>query len=1128
MPAYEGYGHEYEASALNALGVSFEDGLDKVYNDDDGSLEYGDADARALRVVAEEEVEEESAEYTFAGAFTALVDAMSEAAPADKAPYATELAKVLTQLPSEEEGSIVRAAAESRAVLYLVAASRNSPTDMPLAMSAMCCLVNLADMGAQAQILAEGGLSLMLGSVDHVDKHTQSFALAGLMNMTHGGSEAVREVLRREHVEQVLERLMEADDESVRQYAGSTLHNLAHFERVEAAPASAPAERPEASAEAEARAELVKALVQERLESEQLTFWAITTCQRHAHAWLERRRSARAQSRAAQLLIAATPAPPPPSMVPLTGVPPTDAQLAPHRGGGARGAQRESERAPGASQRSTADAMREMMEMLAFDSVPQPGDGAEDEWAQSGEEEEGADDDETIGEMERLARNSAAARELAEAEATASDAEAAAAAQAEREGLAHMLAELEERRIRAEEQAAAEDAAVAAVAAAEAEAMRAKADAAGVSSGQPVAPADLIGVRAADMAVASSAAADKAAKKEKAAARFRADVAAERAADVADGALDDVEKGEGARADWTASALDFVHAEAHAPADLPPVHTANRNFALEHAEAAARAEARRTRARVRDEAAARVQARARGMAARAERRRRASAADGADAARRPPLPRLASADSICSAGGDEAALEELKQLLLGVDAGESEPSRREHAPDGAWGAARATDANAPPSPPRTSGTPPFGGVGGGSRRGSAAAPQSATSTHAERLRDAREAAAAARAASIAADAPRLRSPPSRRVRTGETREAAPLRLQPLRARPASADRVRLRRSPSAQRLPTRRPDSAVPGGARAGRVERVESLTNVPPTIARLGDARGLTQLARAAWGGTPRSTGAADSAERSPSGSPGEAGAQGVDVLERALEQLIDAREELLRELHEIAREASSARDTFSSRVLDANALYVELTHASVAVIDLLRKWARAVDEQVVRSEGRSDDGVWRTAVREEDYERDGHSYLDRMAVDTLFLAAQRALPPPQHACTTRLCSALELTLLQRGARGPPAPTQRQEELHREVRRQTARMEAAHALLEARPARLGRADRPRGLATSSHGPPSPRAARVTRVHRVLGPAWCNGHACVRASLVDGSIHIVPVEQIEPKVLLAWRGRAAA
>lgn len=91
---------------------------------------------------------------------------------------------------------------------------------------------------------------------------------------------------------------------------------------------------------------------------------------------------------------------------------------------------------------------------------------------------------------------------------------------------------------------------------------------------------------------------------------------------------------------------------------------------------------------------------------------------------------------------------------------------------------------------------------------------------------------------------------------------------------------------------------------------------------------------------------------------------------------------------------------------MLDANALYVELTHASVAVIDLLRKWARAVDEQVVRSEGRSDDGVWRTAVREEDYERDGHSYLDRMAVDTLFLAAQRALPPPQHACTTRLCS--------------------------------------------------------------------------------------------------------------------------
>jgi hypothetical protein len=129
-------------------------------------------------------------------------------------------------------------------------------------------------------------------------------------------------------------------------------------------------------------------------------------------------------------------------------------------------------------------------------------------------------------------------------------------------------------------------------------------------------------------------------------------------------------------------------------------------------------------------------------------------------------------------------------------------------------------------------------------------------------------------------------------------------------------------------------------------------------------------------------------------------------------------------------------------------------------------------------------------------------------------------------------LAQALELTLYQRELRARSLWPHKQVDLHREMRQQAARMDAAHALLESRPDRQHRraasGTRARAVASvraSRHGSP-PRGSMV-HVHRVLGQVWRNGRACVRASLVDGSIHIVPVELVEPSMLLTFTTTAS-
>mmetsp|Transcript_25001 Transcript_25001/g.57809 ORF Transcript_25001/g.57809 Transcript_25001/m.57809 type:complete len:95 (+) Transcript_25001:209-493(+) len=90
--------------------------------------------------------------------------------------------------------------------------------------------------------------------------------------------------------------------------------------------------------------------------------------------------------------------------------------------------------------------------------------------------------------------------------------------------------------------------------------------------------------------------------------------------------------------------------------------------------------------------------------------------------------------------------------------------------------------------------------------------------------------------------------------------------------------------------------------------------------------------------------------------------------------------------------------------------------------------------------------------------------------------------------------------------------------------------MEAAHALLESRPERLGRGGRRGPTAVSvigasarPHTTQSSPPRGVPKVHRILGQAWRNGQACVRASLADGSVHVIPIELVDPSVFLRWR-----
>lgn len=94
---------------------------------------------------------------------------------------------------------------------------------------------------------------------------------------------------------------------------------------------------------------------------------------------------------------------------------------------------------------------------------------------------------------------------------------------------------------------------------------------------------------------------------------------------------------------------------------------------------------------------------------------------------------------------------------------------------------------------------------------------------------------------------------------------------------------------------------------------------------------------------------------------------------------------------------------------MLGINTLYAEVTHASLAIVELLGRWAQQMNELPHnRAPHASADGNGSAAkvMREEDFEYAGESYLDRMAVDTLFLASHPVLPPPQHTCTTQLCS--------------------------------------------------------------------------------------------------------------------------
>ena len=81
---------------------------------------------------------------------------------------------------------------------------------------------------------------------------------------------------------------------------------------------------------------------------------------------------------------------------------------------------------------------------------------------------------------------------------------------------------------------------------------------------------------------------------------------------------------------------------------------------------------------------------------------------------------------------------------------------------------------------------------------------------------------------------------------------------------------------------------------------------------------------------------------------------------------------------------------------------------------------------------------------------------------------------------------------------------------------------------LEATPQRQQRLSKARSpvevVVLDLGSPPRPGSPRATaRIHRILGQVWRKGEACVRASWADGSIHIVPVECVDPSMLLKWR-----
>lgn len=90
---------------------------------------------------------------------------------------------------------------------------------------------------------------------------------------------------------------------------------------------------------------------------------------------------------------------------------------------------------------------------------------------------------------------------------------------------------------------------------------------------------------------------------------------------------------------------------------------------------------------------------------------------------------------------------------------------------------------------------------------------------------------------------------------------------------------------------------------------------------------------------------------------------------------------------------------------MLGINRLYVELTHVSIAVIDLIERRSRAIAFEQRTTDNSDDVGG---LARVQDFEFEGEGYLDRMAVDTLFLTSSpnSAVAPPQHACTAQLCS--------------------------------------------------------------------------------------------------------------------------
>lgn len=279
------------------------------------------------------------------------------------------------------------------------------------------------------------------------------------------------------------------------------------------------------------------------------------------------------------------------------------------------------------------------------------------------------------------------------------------------------------------------------------------------------------------------------------------------------------------------------------------------------------------------------------------------------------------------------------------------------------------------------------------------------------------------------------------------------------------------------------------------------------------------------------------------------------------------------------------------STRLLGVHRQYVELAYISLALIEALQRWAAAMDAalsvELMHERGAAEpvpleeeqrmlpsDFVWR-----------GSSYLERMAADTFFLQQRaRSLSAPHHLCTARLCSvrappharrapravprprraaprephapraparppraqALELSLYTLEARGRPLARGQTAELHAEVRQQTARMAAGHALLETTPFRRERADARRqqqqqraslpelgteggkpvgtlagGAAGSAHRRPATAAG--LRVHKVLGQARQGGRACMRVQVADGSEQLVPVESVDPVLMTRWR-----